>query len=119
MKKDLVIAMTGTRTRLGRALSARLRAEGHTVVAVPRNYGQLPGSDLLIHLGPGARLLTRRLPDAVSRPGNVLTMGARLKGVEALGIPVTPLYLKDLRPEEATDMILWALRLLENRLCLD
>lgn len=119
MKKDLVIAMTGTRSRLGRALAGRLRAEGHTVVPVPRDYNRLPGSDVFIHLGGGSRRLAERLPDAVTLPGTLLTTAARLKPAEALGIHVTPLQLRNMRPEEATDMILWALQLLENRLCLD
>lgn len=119
MKKDYVIAMTGTRSRLGRALVSRLRAEGHTVIPVPPDYGLLPGSDLLIHLGRGTRRLASRLPDAVALPGNLLTTATRVNGAEALGIHVTPLQLKNLRPEEAADMILWAVHLLENLLCLD
>jgi len=119
MSKDFVIAMTGTRSRLGRALVSRLRAQGHTVVPVPRDYGLLPGSDLFIHLGRGSRRLAARLPAAVTLPGNLLTTAARVKGAEALGIHVTPLQLKNLRPEEAADMILWAVHLLENHLCLD
>lgn len=119
MSKDFVIAMTGTRSRLGRALAARLRAEGHTIVPVPADYGLLPGSDLLIHLGRGSRRLAERLPDAVALPCNLLTTASRVKGAEALGIHVTPLQLKNMKPEEAADMILWAVHLLENRLCLD
>jgi NAD(P)-dependent dehydrogenase (short-subunit alcohol dehydrogenase family) len=119
MKRDHVIAMTGIRSRLGRALAARLRAEGHTVIAVPRDYGLLPGSDLLIHLGEGARRLAARLPDAVTLPENLLTTSSRIKGAEKLGVHVCPLKLKDLRPDEAAEMILWAVHLLENHLCLD
>lgn len=119
MKKDLVIAMTGSRSRLGRALSSRLRAEGHTVVPVPPDYAQLPGSDVFIHLGRGSRRLAERLPGAVTLPETMLTTSAQIRGARALGIHVTPLQLRDMRPEEATDMILWALQLLENRLCLD
>jgi len=119
MKKDLVIAMTGARSRLGRALASRLRAEGHTVVPVPPEYGQLPGSDVFIHLGRDTRRLEARLPGAVTLPGTLLTTSGRMKKAQALGIHVTPMLLKDMRPEEATDMILWALQLLENRLCLD
>jgi hypothetical protein len=119
MKRDHVIAMTGLRSRLGRALAARLRAEGHTVIPVPRDYGLLPGSDLLIHLGGGSRRLAARLPDAVALPESLLTTAAGIKGAEKLGIHVCPLKLKDLRPDEAVDMILWAVHLLENRLCLD
>ncbi|MBV8880985.1 MAG: hypothetical protein JO332_13530 [Planctomycetaceae bacterium] len=119
MKKDLVIAVTGTRSRLGRALVPRLRAEGHTVVPVPTDYGLIPGSDVLIHLGAGSRRLAARLPDAVGLPETLLTTGPRMRAAAALGIHVTPLELRRLRPDEATDLILWALRLLENRLCLD
>jgi NAD(P)-dependent dehydrogenase (short-subunit alcohol dehydrogenase family) len=119
MNRNLVIAMTGAGGRLGRALVRRLRAEGHTVIPVPRDYGRIPGSDVIIHLGPGTRRLAARLPNAVTLPENLLTTGPRVRAAEALGIHVTPLQLKDLRPEEATDMILWALHLLENRLCLD
>lgn len=119
MKRDHVIAMTGTHSRLGRALAARLRAEGHTVIPVPRDYALLPGSDLLIHLGEGSRRLAQRLPDAVTLPESVLTTSSGIKGAKQLGIHVCPMKLKDLRPEEAVDMILWAVHLLENRLCLD
>src|SRR5262249_31551179 len=115
MNHNLVVALTGARSRLGRALARRLRAEGHTVIPVPRDYRVIPGSDVLIHLGPGTRRLAARLPNAVSMPGNLLTTGSRMRGAEALGIHVTPLLLKDLRPEEATDLILWALQLVENR----
>ncbi len=119
MKRDPVIAMTGIHSRIGRALAARLRAEGHTVIPVPLNHGLLPGSDLLIHLGRGSRRLAARLPDAVTLPENVLTTSSGMKAAEKLGIHVCPLKLGDLPPEEAADMILWAVHLLENRLCLD
>jgi hypothetical protein len=119
MKRDHVIAMTGLHSRLGRSLAARLRAEGHTVIPVPRDYGLLPGSDLLIHLGGGSRRLAARLPDAVTLPETLLTTASGIKGAEKLGVHVCPLKLKDLRPDEAVDMILWAVHLLENRLCLD
>ena len=119
MKKDLVIAMTGIRSRLGRALAARLRAEGHTVLPVPEDYGVLPGSDVFIHLGRGSRRLAARLPGAVTLPDSLLTTSAGVRGAEQLGIKVCPLKLLDLKPEEAADMILWAVHLLENRLCLD
>ena len=119
MKSDHVIAMTGIHSRLGRALASRLRAEGHTVIPVPRDYGLLPGSDLFIHLGKGSRRLAARLPNAVTLPENLLTTASGIKGAEQLGIHVCPMKLKDLRPEEAVDMILWAVHLLENRLCLD
>jgi NAD(P)-dependent dehydrogenase (short-subunit alcohol dehydrogenase family) len=119
MNKDLVISMTGIRSRIGRALAARLRAEGHTVIPIPRDHGLLPGSDLLIHLGRGTRRLAAKLPDAISLPESILTTTSGLKGVERLGIHVCPVKLGDLRPEEAADMILWAVHLLENRLCMD
>ena len=119
MRKDLVIAMTGTRSRIGRGLALRLRAEGHTVIPVPRDYGLMPGSDLLIHLGAGTRRLAARLSDAVSLPEKVLTTSAGLRGVESLGIKVCPLKLGKLRPEEAVDLMLWAVHLLEDPLCLD
>jgi NAD(P)-dependent dehydrogenase (short-subunit alcohol dehydrogenase family) len=119
MKRDLVIAMTGIHSRIGRALAARLRAEGHTIIPVPRDHGLLPGSDLLIHLGRGTRRLAARLPDAVALPENILTTAAGMKAAEKLGIHVCPVKLVDLRPEEAADMILWAVHLLENRLCMD
>jgi len=119
MKKDLVIAIAGIRSRLGRALARRLRAEGHTVLPVPRQYGLLPGSDVLIHLGPGARRLAARLPDAVTLPAKVLTTAARIRGARELGIHVSPLPLKDLPPEEAVDLLLWAVHHLESRLELE
>ncbi len=119
MKKDLVIALTGARSRVGRSLTRRLRAEGHTVVPVPPNYGAIPGSDILIHLGGGSRRLAERLPDAVALPRTVLTTAARIRGAERLGIHVAPLKLEDVRPDEAADLILWALHLVENHLCLD
>lgn len=119
MKRDRVIAMIGHRSRIGRTLAARLRAEGHTVIPIPREYGLLPGSDLLIHLGSGSRRLAARLPDAVTLPGNVVTTASGIKGAERLGVRVCALKLGDVRTEEAVDLILWAVRLLENRLCLD
>jgi hypothetical protein len=119
MKHDLVIAMTGIRSRVGRILARRLRAEGHTVLSVPRHYGLLPGSDVLIHLGPGARRLAARLPDAVRLPDKVLTTAARVKGAPELGIHVTPLRLSGLGPEDAADLILWAVQHLECRLELE
>jgi len=119
MKKDLVIAMTGIRGRLGRALARRLRAEGHTVLSVPRHYGLLPGSDVLIHLGPGARRLAARLPEAVTLPAKVLTTASGVKGARELGIHVTPLRLEDLPAEDAVDLILWAVHHLETRLELE
>jgi NAD(P)-dependent dehydrogenase (short-subunit alcohol dehydrogenase family) len=119
MKRDHVIAMTGSHSRLGRALAARLRAEGHTVIPVPRDYGLLPGSDLLIHLGEGSRRLAARLPDAVTLPETLLTTAAGIRGAAKLGIHVCPVKLVNLRPEEGVEMILWAVHLLENRLCLD
>lgn len=119
MKQPLVIALAGARSRVGRSLARRLRAEGHTVVPVPPDYATLPGSDVLIHLGGGSRRLARRLPDAVTLPQTVLTTAARLRGADRLGVHVAPLKLDDLRPDEAADLILWALHLVENRLCLD
>jgi|SRR5579862_6685953 len=119
MKRDLVIAMTGIRSRLGRALARRLRAEGHTVLSVPRRYGRLPGSDVLIHLGRGARQLAARLPDAVTLPEKVLTTAARVRGARELGIHVTPLKLGDLAAEDAADLVLWAVHHLESRLELE
>jgi uncharacterized protein (TIGR01777 family) len=89
MKKDLVIAVTGTHGFVGSALVARFRAQGHTVLALPREIGLLPGCDVLIHLGGespagywtarkrraiynsrvlSTRRLVSRLPDAVSLP---------------------------------------------------
>lgn len=115
MKKDLVIAMTGIRSRTGRALAARLRAEGHTVLPVPRDYGLLPGSDVFIHLGGGSRRLAARLPEAITLPGTLFTASSRMNGVESLGIRVTPVRLKDLRCEEAVDLLLWAVHHLEGR----
>lgn len=119
MNKDLVIALTGSKSRVGKALATRLRAEGHTVIPVPRNYGLLPGSDLLIHLGPGARLLAARLTSAVNLPDKILTTSAGLKGAEQLGIKVCPLKLGVLPPDQAVDLILWAVHLVEDPLCLD
>jgi hypothetical protein len=119
MKRDLVIAMTGIRSRLGRILARRLRAEGHTVLPVPLHYGLLPGSDVLIHLGRGARRLAARLPDAVTLPAKVLTTATRVAGAPELGIHVTPLPLKDLCPEDAADLVLWAVHHLEGRLELE
>jgi NAD dependent epimerase/dehydratase family enzyme len=73
MKKDLVIAIAGADGFVGRALAARLRAAGHTVIPIPDEPGLLPGSDVLIHLEREAdpsetRRLVSRLGDAVSRP---------------------------------------------------
>lgn len=89
MKKDLVIAVTGSHGFVGSALVVRLRAAGHTVIPLPREIGQLPGCDALIHLGGaspagfwtarrrrsihasrvlGTRRLVGRLRDAVSLP---------------------------------------------------
>jgi hypothetical protein len=119
MKKDLVIAMTGIRSRVGRALAARLRAEGHTVVPVPRNYGILPGSAVFIHLGRGSRRLAARLPDAVLLPEKLITTSARWTGAQNLGVPVTPVRLEDLKPDDAADLILWAVQHVEGRLELE
>lgn len=119
MNKDLVITMTGIRSRVGRALALRLRAEGHTVIPVPRDYALLPGSDLLIHLGPGTRRLAAALPNAVTLPGKVLTTAARVRGAEQLGIQVCPVSVGTLRPDEAAELILWAVHLMEDPLCLD
>jgi len=89
MKKDLVIAVTGSYGFVGSALVARLRAQGHTVIPLPREIGLLPGCDALIHLAGespaglwtprtrqaiyasrvlGTRRLVSRLRDAVSMP---------------------------------------------------
>jgi hypothetical protein len=89
MKKDLVIAVTGSHGFVGSALVARLRAQGHTVIPLPREIGLLPGCDVLIHLAGespagywtarkrraiynsrvlGTRRLVSRLRDAVSLP---------------------------------------------------
>ena len=89
MKKDLVIAVTGSHGFVGTALVARLRAQGHTVIPLPREIGLLPGCDVLIHLAGesiagywtarkrraiynsrvlGTRRLVSRLRDAVSLP---------------------------------------------------
>lgn len=119
MRKDLVIALTGARSRLGRSLTRRLQAEGHTVIPMPPIYGAIPGSDILIHLGGGSRRLADRLPDAVALPRAVLTTAARIRGAERLGIYVAPFKLDDVRADEAADLILWALHLVENQLCLD
>jgi NAD dependent epimerase/dehydratase family enzyme len=66
MKRDLVIAISGTDGFLGAALEARLRAAGHTVLPLPREIGLLPGCDVLIQLGCGD--LVSKLPDAVALP---------------------------------------------------
>lgn len=97
MSHDLVIAMTGSHGFLGTALSARLRAEGHTVLPVSREPGILPGSDVLIHLAgespaglwttrkkqairdsrvEGTRRVVGRLGSAVSRPKVLLCASA-------------------------------------------
>ena len=89
MKKDLVIAITGSHGFVGSALVARFRAQGHTVIPLPREIGLLPGCDVLIHLAGespagywtarkrraiytsrvlGTRRLVARLRDAVSLP---------------------------------------------------
>ena len=73
MKKDLVIAVAGSEGFVGAALVARLRAAGHTVIPLPAVSGNLPGSDVLIHLGRESdvqetRRLISRLGDAVSLP---------------------------------------------------
>ena len=89
MKKDLVIAVTGSHGFVGSALVARLRGAGHTVIPLPREIGLLPGCDVLIHLGGsspaglwtarkrraihagrvlGTRRLVGRLRDAVTLP---------------------------------------------------
>jgi len=112
MNRDLVIALTGSHSRVGRALTLRLRAEGHTVIPVPPDYGLLPGSDVLIHLGRGSRRIARRLPDAVRLPARLLTS-------EGLGIRVIPLGLFELGVEEAVDRILWAVHHPEGRLELE
>ncbi|HZE98603.1 MAG TPA: hypothetical protein VE981_16345 [Planctomycetota bacterium] len=119
MKRDLVIALVGARSRVGRTLAARLRAEGHTVLPVPRHYGLLPGSDLLIHLGGGLRRLSARIPDAVMLPERLLTTSSRVGKIRELGIDVAPLKLDDLRPEEAVDLILWAIHHLEGQPALE
>lgn len=68
MKKDLVIAITGSHGYLGSALVARLRGQGHTVLALPREVGLLPGCDALIHLEGDTRRLVSRIREAVSLP---------------------------------------------------
>jgi uncharacterized protein (TIGR01777 family) len=89
MKKDLVIAITGSHGFIGSALVARFRVQGHTVIPLPREIGLLPGCDVLIHLAGespagywtarkrraiytsrvlGTRRLISRLRDAVSLP---------------------------------------------------
>lgn len=50
MKGGLVIGITGASGFLGRPLAARLAAAGHTVVPIPREMGELPGVDALVHL---------------------------------------------------------------------
>lgn len=89
MRRDLVIAVTGSHGFVGSALTASFRAAGHTVLPVPREIGLLPGCDVLIHLagespaGPwtapkrraifesrvlGTRRIVGRLQDAVALP---------------------------------------------------
>lgn len=70
MRRDLVIAVTGSRGFFGTALVSRLRGEGHTVLPLPSEIGLLPGCDVLIHLG-GSALDTRRL---VSRLGGAVSL---------------------------------------------
>jgi len=97
MKKDLVIAITGSHGFVGSALVARFRAQGHTVIPLPREIGLLPGCDVLIHLAGespagywtarkrraiynsrvlGTRRLVSRLRDAVSLPKVFLSASA-------------------------------------------
>jgi uncharacterized protein (TIGR01777 family) len=97
MRRDLVIALTGSHGFVGRALASRLRAAGHTVLPLPRDLGLLPGSDAIIHLGGesiagvwtpgkrrrivesrvlGTRRLVARLREAVSRPRVFLSASA-------------------------------------------
>ena len=87
MRRDLVIAITGCHGFVGSALADCLRAAGHTVIALPRELGLLPGCDALVHLGGespaglwtnrrrraitesrvlGTRRLVNRLQDAVT-----------------------------------------------------
>lgn len=68
MKRDLVIAVAGHQGFVGAALVERLRAEGHTVIPLPRELGLLPGCDALIQLDGDAKDLVSKLPDAVSLP---------------------------------------------------
>ena len=89
MNKDLVIAISGSHGFVGSALCARFRAQGHTVIPLPREIGLLPGCDVVIHLAGenpsgywtarkrraiyasrvlGTRRLVSRLRDAVSLP---------------------------------------------------
>lgn len=89
MKRDLVIAVTGSHGFLGSALVRRLRRAGHTVLSLPREPALLPGTDALIHLAGespaglwtprkkrairdsrilGTRELVNRIPLAVSPP---------------------------------------------------
>ncbi len=97
MKRDLVVAVTGSHGFVGSALVARLRAQGHTVIPLPREIGLLPGCDVLIHLAGenpaglwtartrrdiyasrvlGTRRLVSRLRDAVSMPKAFLCASA-------------------------------------------
>ena len=46
----LVIGITGANGFLGRPLSRRLTAAGHTVIPIPRQLGALPMVDAVIHL---------------------------------------------------------------------
>jgi uncharacterized protein (TIGR01777 family) len=97
MRRDLVIAITGSHGFVGRALTSRLRAAGHTVLPLPRELGRLPGCDAIIHLAGesvagvwtpskrreivqsrvlGTRRLVARLREGVSRPRVFLSASA-------------------------------------------
>jgi nucleoside-diphosphate-sugar epimerase len=85
---DLVIAVTAASGRLGRPLVRRLRAEGHTVIAIPSSLGAVPGADVFIHLARDAdwtRRLLARIADLDRPPGLFVTASrVRLPGVPTL-----------------------------------
>jgi uncharacterized protein (TIGR01777 family) len=88
VKKDLVIAITGSHGFVGSALVARFRAAGHTVLPLPRQIGLLPGCDVLIHLAgeSPAGLWTARKKRAIysSRVLGTRRLVSRLRGAVSL-----------------------------------
>lgn len=107
----MIVGLAGASGLLGAALARRLRAQGLTVLPIPRALGRLPGVDAVVNLRPAmTRVIVDRMLDLPRRPAVFVNVGREEEArvVEAVGIRVVlPRFGRILRADDAVDGRPW------------